>query len=154
MKADFAQDLAFGLDAERIFHSYLPRGWTRAGTERRWDFEHNDGRTLELKVERRPWDETQNVFFELEVNGKPGGPWRAHEDGVSLYVHHFPEPTPRSLVWSNVGALVECVEAWLAAAPRWVHNIRNRGFTGKGYAVPTRVLVGTAAPRVVWWNQV
>jgi hypothetical protein len=147
---DFATDLAYGQAVERSFASlYLAAGW-EPSTDRRFDFVHTDGRTLELKAERRPWDATKNVFFELTVNGKPGGPWRAREDGVSLYIHYFSTPLPMALVWRDVPALVRWVEKWLAVKPRWVYNIRNKGFTGQGYAVPWREMTGDAAPSVRW----
>lgn len=150
--ADFESDLAFGQRAEVEMLGWLPSGWALS-TDRRWDLVHADGRTLELKVERRPWSETANVFFEHQVNGKPGGPWRAAEDGVSLYTHLFVQPEPMALVWQDVPALVRWVDSWLAVTRRWAFSIKNKGWTGVGYAVPYKAMTGRAKPVVRWMER-
>jgi hypothetical protein len=147
--ADFESDLAFGKRAEVEMLAWLPSGWALSD-DRRWDLQHADGRTLELKVERRPWTETVNVFFEHQVNGKPGGPWRAAEDGVDLYTHLFHSPVPMALVWTNVPALVRWCDAYLKTTRVWGHHIKNKGWTGVGFAVPWRSMTGRAKPKQRW----
>ena len=147
--ADFDADLAFGQQAEVDFLSRLPAGWDLS-SDRRWDLVHEDGRTLELKVERRPWSETHNVFFEHQVAGKPGGPWRALEDGVSLYVHLFHQPEPMALVWEDVEGLVGWCDDWLKTTRVWGHHIKTPWGVGVGFAVPWRSMTGRATPKVHW----
>lgn len=141
---DFKASLKWGEWAQQhfldVWHGRRPALIPALKSERRWDFGTSDGRTLELKSERRAWTETEFMFLEQGVMGKAGGPWRAAEDAVDIYAWWFPEPSPVILWWDDVPGLVKWCDNWLAQKKRFCYIIKNKGFSGRGYKVPRKSL--------------
>lgn len=88
MSYNFKSSLRQGQKGEDAFHKLFP-DWTRSDG-RKEDFVMPNGKTVELKTERRTTDETPNLALELESSpGRPGAIQRAVADGIDYIIYYF-----------------------------------------------------------------
>lgn len=133
---DFNEQLSAGQRGEELFlknHPDIERTDGRKG-----DFIGETGKLIELKTESRA-STTENMFVERWSDvylKKNGGPWQARDNGAHYLVQLF---TPDKVaLWFPVQALLEYLEA--NEKKYRLHHIRNKGWTGGGYAVPQKEL--------------
>lgn len=130
---DFDKQLKSGKAGETLFLKAHPDIKPLDGF--RGDFIGQTGRKIELKTESRA-STTPNIFFERYSNivtKSAGGPFQALEHGAHYYVQMFSDGV---CLWFIAKQLVEFLEKAEKEARYWMHNIRNKGWTGGGYAVP------------------
>jgi hypothetical protein len=133
---DFKDQLKIGQTGEELFlsnHSDITRTDGRKG-----DFIGVTGRLIELKTESRP-STTANMFCERYsnfANRSPGEVWQAAEHGAHYLVQLF---TPDKVcLWFPVYELKTYLEE---NESKWrLHLIKNKGWSGGGYAVPQKDL--------------
>lgn len=86
------EQLAVGSRGEALFAEYYPEPVTVFAPHKA-DFRRvSDGALIELKTDDYNLEKTENFFFERYGNlerTKPGGPWRARKDRVSVFVYYF-----------------------------------------------------------------
>lgn len=134
---DFREQLKKGQDAEaELLASYHRPVLKYDGRE--FDLIDNKANRIEVKTEFRTLDATKNFFIEVSGNverGKPGGPWQAALNGATHFVIYHPLDAVYFLC-SDIPALCQAVTDWAGQSGAKLKLIRNKGWTGSGYAVP------------------
>ena len=134
---DFAEQLKSGNKGEELFLKTHPDIIRLDG--RRGDFMGNTGRKIELKTESRP-STSPNIFLEryssIETKN-PGGCWQALEHDAHYLVYLFGDWVAW---WFPVKPLVKFMDLYLIEKTPFMHVIRNKGWSGGGYAVPKKDL--------------
>jgi len=140
---DFRTQLAKGHAAEdELLRSYHRPALRFDGRE--FDLIDNRANRIEVKTEFRSLSSTANFFIEFQGNvekAKPGGPWSAMQNGANVFVIYFPTDGVYFLT-EDVPALVREVTAWARETKAELKIIRNKTWTGSGYAVPRVRLAG------------
>lgn len=93
------------------------------------------GQSVELKTDTYDPEKTPNFFMERysDINNQsPGGPWRAREHGISLFVYFFPKGRIWYEFW-NVPHLVDTLDE--LTKNQSMFNIRNHAWTTGGFKV-------------------
>lgn len=133
---DFKDQLAKGHKGEELFLKHHPDIKRLDG--RRGDFIGQTGRLIELKTESRP-STTPNLFCERYsdfAKKSPGGAWQAAEHGAYYLVQMFSDGV---CLWFPVAILLPFLKE---NEGRWrLHLVRNKGWSGGGYAVPQKELI-------------
>jgi hypothetical protein len=109
------------------------------------------GQRIEIKTEQYELDEgidsrqgrrSPNFAIERysnEATKKPGGPWRAKQDGVEWYLHLF-EPCGRFFVFRTESLYAAACE--IEASNSWKpFRCQNRGYVTFGYLMPAKLLL-------------
>jgi hypothetical protein len=93
------------------------------------------GEKLELKTDFFSMTKTENFFFERFSNREqqtPGGPWRALEDGSSIFVYFY--ISDMTYFTFDTQALVSALESILPEFPPT--EVQNKGYVTVGYRIP------------------
>lgn len=89
---DWKEQLQVGDRGQELFAQYYPHPVT-IFPEHKADFRRvTDGALVELKSDTYSLEKTDNFFFERwgDISRtKPGGPWRARRDRVSVFVYYY-----------------------------------------------------------------
>lgn len=99
------------------------------------------GELVELKVERRGV-ESPNLFVETVANNNkqsPGGPYRARQDGVALYI--FIHASCKTMFAFRTDTVISVLEAAVKQENLKQHKIYNKTYYTLGFAVPKRLLL-------------
>ena len=137
------EQLKVGRKGERL----LLKHWPEPVRQREEDLKGPDfvdikGRLIELKTDTWKVEETPNFFMERwsSVEGmRPGGPWQAVGKGSTVLVYLF----INSGVWyvfEDLPALCQKLDDMVGKMS--YIQIRNRGWTTRGYRIPRESLVG------------
>lgn len=138
---DFDAQLEVGNDGEEDFKRYYKSLRPKKSEERKIDFILGDGQTVELKTDTYEMDKTPNFFMEMFGSvdeSKIGGPWRAMQDGVNLFVYYFPKN--KTFFWFKTEVLCKRLDSLVASGRFQPKEIRNKGWSARGYAIPRNEL--------------
>jgi hypothetical protein len=138
---DFDEQLNVGNDGESVFAKHYARLKPVKSTDRKIDFILGDGRSVELKTDTYDMEKTPNFFMEIfgDIDAeKIGGPWRAMQDGVDLFVYFFPKN--KTFFWFKTVALCRKLDELVAQQNLTPKEIRNKGWSARGYVVPRNLL--------------
>lgn len=151
---DFKADLARGHAGERYLMVQHPDLVLGASGERRWDLclvSPADIKTVEVKCDSYSPDATPNFFLEqrTRVHGNEGatgtllgGPWRAADHGVDVFVYLFHKPGragPSTAYWFyDVPTLAATLTERLNDYE--VRRVRSARLTAVGVLVPRESL--------------
>lgn len=98
--------------------------------------------TCEVKTDTRALT-TGNLFWELGTvqdsgKSKPGGPWRALQDGVESFVVILwgKDGPVRAALWTDLRRLVVSIDMYVGRNQLPIKRVFNAGYQGIGYAVP------------------
>lgn len=138
---DFDTQLKIGNEGESDFMSLYKDLEPIKSKDRSVDFVLASGKTVELKTDTYDMDSTPNFFMEMFGNiadAKIGGPWRAMQDGVDYFVYYFRKN--RTFFWFDTVTLCRHLDSIIASNDIMPKEIRNKGWTARGYAVPREKL--------------
>jgi len=138
---DFDKQLEVGNEGESDFQKYYESLGPQKPKDRAIDFILANGTTVELKTDTYDMDKTPNFFMEIFGSideGKIGGPWRAMQDGVDFFVYYFPKN--RTFFWFRTVSLCNRLDSVISNYSLAPKEIRNKGWTARGYAVPRDTL--------------
>jgi len=103
----------------------------------------SDGALVELKTDTYGLDKTENCFFERWGNlekKKPGGPWRARKDSVSVFVYYF----VRHNIWLEFNTKQLCSLLDKLTKKSKLIPVKTHGWIVLGYKVPIRDVLSIA----------
>jgi len=138
---DFNTQLEIGNDGESDFQKYYSNLGPKKSKDRRIDFILADGKTVELKTDTYDMDKTPNFFMEIFGNigdSSIGGPWRTMQDSIDFFVYYFPKN--RTFFWFETVPLCLVLDGVIASNQLSPKEIKNKGWTARGYAVPRKAL--------------
>lgn len=96
------------------------------------DFRTAGGQTLELKSEKYP--SGRNLFFErYSHEAVPGGPYRAAQHGIDLYVHFMIDGVSYIFDPEELVARLDVIQRGVP-----LKSIHNETHVSRGWAVPVR----------------
>lgn len=139
---DFDTQLEIGNNGESDFQRYYRALGPVKSLDRSIDFILKDGQTVELKTDTYDMRNTPNFFMEMFgdiVESKIGGPWRAMQDDVDFFVYYFPKN--RTFFWFRTSTLCKHLDSIIARGQLNPKEIRNKGWSARGYAIPRQDLV-------------
>ena len=149
---DFQTQLEVGEAGEAFLLKHCPHLSRPVKATREYDLVTTAGHSVEVKTDTYDMEKTPNFFMEYESHGKPGGPWRAAQDGVDIFVYMFVHPFPRAFWFNDTKSLVEALDEWKDKKRRYVHVVRNKAWVAKGYTVPREYLLDRLDVDVVDYN--
>ena len=132
---DFQTDLERGQEAEKKFMK-LHCLDLKKPTHLKWDFDGPNGERVELKADSYDPNRTPNLFMERwsDVDRKkPGGPWRALENGANIFCYWF-VMGDYFLECRNLPGLVKFLDEEILTAKKV--SVKNKTWTTVGYLVP------------------
>lgn len=116
-------------------------------TDLRWDFDLKSDFKVELKTDTYDMNKSLNYFLESYVesyttdNKKIGGPWRALQDGVELFVYYFIRHGIYH--WFDSRIIVEVADRFIAENEPRLVRVHNDGYAALGYLIPRSIFDGT-----------
>jgi hypothetical protein len=135
---DFQQQMGTGDAGEKDFQTYYPEfAPIKSKDDLKFDFTLNNGHKLELKTDTYRLDETPNFFMEYysdSKNLKVGGPWRAYNDEIDLFVYYFVQD--RTFFWFKTKELHQALENHLSLYNPKIKSVPNKGWITQGFAIP------------------
>lgn len=140
---DFNTQLVAGNEGESDFVKYYADEGPVKSSDRSYDFLLANGKKVELKTDTYDMNDTMNFFMEMFGNvadSKIGGPWRALQDGVDFFVYYFPKN--KIFFWFETTTLCKALDVVIAGNYIKPKEIRNKGWTTLGYAVPRESING------------
>lgn len=138
MKNNFKDDLERGQEIERQVGRAM--GWTKLSGFYA-DFKRNDGLLIELKADFYNPNKTGNFFFEVYSNLEhktTGGPWRAKQNGCSLYCYYFVKT--KQLYTLNLDSLLSYLEEHIKTHSPYMLKIENESWITTGFLMPITLL--------------
>lgn len=138
---DFNKQLEVGDTGEEKFLSFYKDLHPKKSKDRRFDFHIDGEKTVELKTDTYPIDNTPNFFMEMFGNideAKLGGPWRALQDEVDYFVYFFIKN--KTFFWFETVSLCKMIDGLIAQHGLKPREIKNRSWTAMGYAIPRNEL--------------
>lgn len=133
----FKNQLNVGDIGEKDFAVYYKELSPAKSDDRAIDFHLNTGESVELKTDTYPMVKTPNFFFETVGNtnsGKLGGPFRAKEDGVKLFVYYY--LSDKQFFWFDSKKLCALIEKMISTNKFKIKVIKNKTWETHGYALP------------------
>lgn len=140
-KFDFNEQLGAGDSGERDFKEFYKDLNPIKSKDLKFDFTLASGEKLELKTDTYDMDETPNFFMEYysdSKNLKLGGPWRASNDNVDIFVYYFVKN--KTFYWFKVQELRVFLDKYLDTHNPRVKNVPNKGWLTQGFAIPREAL--------------
>ncbi len=140
-RPNFKKDLERGKRGEALLveHCHLSLQPNKDPDERRWDYESASGLKVEIKSDYWPTS-TGNFFMEFYsdiARKKPGGPWRAYQDEVDVFIYFYPKERVY-YYFRNIEALCERLNQLLDKFDGIV--VHNTRWQTLGYKVPREEL--------------
>jgi hypothetical protein len=139
---DFNQQLGTGDIGEKDFQKYYPELLAvKSKEDLKFDFTLKNGDKVELKTDTYGLDETPNYFMEYysdSKNLKVGGPWRAYEDSIDLFIYYFVKD--RTFFWFRTKELHNTLENYLGLYNPKIKSVLNKGWITQGFAIPRESL--------------
>jgi hypothetical protein len=136
----FDKQLKVGQQGERLLLKHWPHPVRKHAELKGPDFVDSRGVVLELKTDTYPLEKTGNCFMErwgdLHLK-KPGGPWRALDQGVDVLVYLFLSDR-QVFIFEDLPGLVKRLDR--LTQTMYIHTIPNRAWTTGGYKVPRAAL--------------
>jgi hypothetical protein len=96
------------------------------------------GHKIEVKTDYYDISRTPFFFFERHsktAGGGPGGPWRAKQDRIPLFVYLFIK-NHRYFVLKDITKMLKVVDKWIEKEDVQPILIKNTGWVTAGYKVP------------------
>lgn len=131
---DFKTQMAIGDIGENHFCTRYADLAPKKSVERAVDFHLADGRSVELKTDDYPMDSTANFFMEITSHGKLGGPYRAQQDNIDLFVYYFLKN--QTFFWFETKTLCPRLDTLIKSNRYKIKIIKNKGWSAEGYAIP------------------
>lgn len=104
----------------------------------KFDFIHKEtNKSIELKSDYYNTEKTPNFFMERYSSSykqNAGGPWRALNDKVSIFVYYFPENNT-AFFFNDIPKLVERLDTIINNSSLTPMNIPNNGYVTQGYRI-------------------
>lgn len=136
----FKEMLAYGQEQERKFIKIYKTHKLALSEDRRWDYLTPRGLKVELKSDTYDYTKTDNFFMEKYsdmAKKSPGGPWRAAEDGVDIWIYWF----PKNKVYYEFRNLDELIKVLNEMTEKmYVIGIKNQAWITGGFKVPRDML--------------
>jgi hypothetical protein len=141
-KFDFNTQLSTGDVGEKDFQKYYSElNPEKSAEDLKYDFKLINGDTLELKTDTYDMDATPNFFMEYYSDMrkmKVGGPWRAFQDEVDVFVYYF--LSNRTFFWFRTKTLHEALEKYISESNPRLKSVPNKGWITQGFTVPREIL--------------
>jgi hypothetical protein len=138
---DFNAQLGLGNLGELDFSRYYVNEKPVKSTDLAYDFLLGNGKKVEVKTDSYSMDRTGNFFMELYSDVRRmtlGGPWRAANDNVDLFVYYF-QPN-KTFFWFEPKTLCQELEKAVFQYHFPIRTIRNKSWETQGYAIPRDIL--------------
>ena len=90
---------------------------------------------IELKTDTWSMEDTENFFMEYISDikrGNPGGPFRAREEGVDVYVYFYIKN--KTFYWFDVVSLTDFLYEYIK--DKKYKTVKNKAWITSGYTVP------------------
>jgi hypothetical protein len=127
-----------GKAGEKLFCSFYANLNPSTTDGIKHDLVVENGKTVEIKTDTYSMEATPNFFFERYGNDKtlkPGGPWRAVEDGIDYFVYFFLQD--KTFFWLDPVKLTRFLDKYTQdLKPK---TVQNKGYSSIGYCVPREV---------------
>lgn len=141
---NFKEQLEAGNSGERMFLLYYgPRTPVKSVADLAFDFTIDGDKKLELKTDTYSMTKTNNFFMERfgsVKTMKSGGPWRAKEDKLDFFVYCFEKE--KTFFWFEPESLCKILDEFIKKSS--YVEIRNSGWTTRGYKVPRELCIPAA----------
>jgi len=141
----FTQQLKVGDKGEYLLKNHYPYPIVKSEKDLAYDFYCSAlDKTIELKSDTYSIDKTPNFFMERYsdlARDKPGGPWRALEDKVDIFIYMFIND---GIYWhfDDVPALVKRLDSIVSGLH--MTKVNNTSWTTGGYRVKRELLADLA----------
>jgi hypothetical protein len=132
---DWQDQLEVGDVGETDFLRYYKKLAPKKSKDLTVDFWLKGGLSVELKTDTYDMAKTSNFFMELYGNEqkKLGGPWRAKQDCVNLFVYYFKHN--KTFFWFDPLTLTEVVDKIIQSKKLSPVKIVNDGWAAEGYKI-------------------
>jgi hypothetical protein len=136
---NFKSQNNIGLVGEKLFIEVYKSLGAAKTDGRIHDIILENNETVEVKTDTYSMEATPNFFMERVSNmnnGKPGGPWRAAEDGINHFVYLFLQD--KAFFWFEPKGLVEFLDSLIISMkPKYINN---GSYATMGFAIPREAL--------------
>lgn len=141
-KFDFKKQILTGDIGEKDFYNFYKKlSPVKSEDDLAYDFKLKNGDTIELKTDTYNMENTPNFFMEYYSDMKAqkmGGPWRAYNDSVKMFVYYFIEN--KTFYWFNTKDLYNVLEKYIASKNPRLYSVVNKGWITKGFVIPRKEL--------------
>lgn len=134
----FQKQLSTGKEGEFLMQEFYHMPLIPS-EDRKYDFKCvHTGHKIEIKTDTYDMTRTPFFFFERYSNSEketPGGPWRAVQDRVPVFVYFFIKNN-RYFVFKNLPKMVQKLNRQIVKGKFDIVKIFNKGWITQGYKIP------------------
>jgi hypothetical protein len=138
----FQKQLTAGKEGENLMLKYYHMPLLPS-TDRKYDFRCvHTGHKVEIKTDTYDISRTPYFFFERYSNlekQSPGGPWRASQDRVPIFVYFFVKNN-RYFEFKNLPKMLQMLKRRIDKGTLQEVKVVNKGWVTVGYKVPRELV--------------